>query len=58
MVLKELISNSFYCWEGVVVLKELVLTVSMLGGSGDLERTDFFTVSMLGGCGSSERTDY
>ena len=26
MVLKELIFNSFYLWEGVVVLKELILT--------------------------------
>ena len=41
-----------------MVLKELILTVSNLGGCGDLERTDFFTVSMLGGCGSSERTDF
>ena len=41
-----------------MVLKELILTVSNLGGSGDLERTDFFTVSMLGGCGGSERTDF
>ena len=31
MVLKELISNTFYCWEGVVVLKELILTVSTTG---------------------------
>ena len=28
-----------------MVLKELILTVSTLGGSGGLERTDFFTVS-------------
>ena len=28
-------------WEGVVVLKELILTVSTLGQSGGLERTDF-----------------
>ena len=41
-----------------MVLKELILTVSNLGGRGDLERTDFFTVSMLGGCGGSERTDF
>ena len=26
MVLKELIFNSFHIWEGVVVLKELILT--------------------------------
>ena len=41
MVLKELIFNSFYLQEGVVVLKELILTVSTLGGCGGLERTDF-----------------
>ena len=28
-------------WEGVVVLKTLILTVSTLGRCGDLERTDF-----------------
>ena len=26
---------------GVLILKELILTVSALGGCGDLERTDF-----------------
>ena len=31
----------FLHWEGVVVVKELILTVSTLGGSGDLNRTDF-----------------
>ena len=41
-----------------MVLKELILTVSNLGGCGDLERTDFFTVSMLGWCGGSKRTDF
>ena len=41
MVLKEVIFNSFYIWEGVVVLKELILTVSTLGRCGGLERTDF-----------------
>ena len=49
MVLKELILNNFYVegvvllilWEGVVVLKELILTVSTFGQSGGLERTDF-----------------
>ena len=41
MVLKELIFNSFYFGEEVVVLKELILTVSTLGGSGGVDRTDF-----------------
>ena len=31
----------FPLWEGVMVLKELILIVSMLGGCGGLERTDF-----------------
>ena len=34
-----------------MVLKELILTVSTLGGCGGLERTDFLTVSTLGWCG-------
>ena len=33
--------EQFLLWEGVVVLKELILTVSTLGGCGGLERTDF-----------------
>ena len=32
---------SFYFGKGVVVLKELIFTVSTLGGCGGLERTDF-----------------
>ena len=40
MVLKELIFK-FVIWEGVVVLKELILRVSIFGGCGGLERTDF-----------------
>ena len=32
-------SNSFYIWEGVAVLKELILTVSTLQGCGGLKRT-------------------
>ena len=41
VVLKEPFFNSFYLQYGEVVLKELILTVSMLGGCGGLERTDF-----------------
>ena len=40
-----------------MVLKELILTVSTLGGCGDLERTDFNSF-YLGGCGDLERTDF
>ena len=57
-----------------MVLKELIFTVSTLGGCGGLERTDFeqfllsegmvvwieliFTVSNLGGCDGLEGTDF
>ena len=73
-VFKELIFNSFYFWEGVVVLKERDLTILTLGRYSGLERTDFntfyfgkvgavlkeliLTVSTLGMCGSLERTDF
>ena len=57
----------------MAVLKELILTVSTLGGCGGLERTDFnsfyfggvavlkeliLIVSTLRGCGGLERTDF
>ena len=38
-----------------MILKELILTVSTLGGYSHLERTDFFTVSPLRGCGGLEK---
>ena len=38
-----------------MVLKELILTVSTLGGCGHLERL-ILTVSTFGGCGGLERT--
>ena len=41
-----------------MVLKELILTVSTLGGCGGLERTDFYQFLHLGGCGGIERTDF
>ena len=41
MVLKEY-DFKFLLWgEEVVVLKEVILTISTLGGSGGLKRTDF-----------------
>ena len=39
MVFKELIFLQFLVWDGVVVLKELILTNSTLGGCGGLEKT-------------------
>ena len=44
MVLKELIFKHFPVWEGVVALKELILTLSTLRGCGSLERTHFNTL--------------
>ena len=41
-----------------MVLKELIFTVSILGGCGGLARTHFLTVSTLGGCGGLEITDF
>ena len=41
-----------------MVLKELNLTISTLGGCGGLERTAFFTLPTLGMCGALERTDF
>ena len=40
-----------------MVLKELILSVSTLGGLGGLERTEFNSV-YFGGCGGLERTDF
>ena len=40
MVMKELIFK-FLLWEDVVVMKELIFTVSTLGGCGGCERIDF-----------------
>ena len=41
MVLKELIFNSFYIERLWWSRKNLLLTVTTLGGCGGLERTDF-----------------
>ena len=40
-----------------MVLKELILTVSTLGGCGGLKEL-ILTVSTLGGCSGLERTDF
>ena len=45
-------------WEGVVVLKELILTVSTLRGCTGLEITHFLRVYTLGGLTGLERTDF
>ena len=41
----------------MAVLKELILTVSTLGGCGSLERTDFNSF-YFGGSSGLERTDF
>ena len=41
MFLKELFFHIFYFGEGVVVMRELILTISTCGGWSGLERTDF-----------------
>ena len=48
MVLKELILNNFYVG-GVVLLNQLIFTVSTLGGCGSLERTDFYQLILWEG---------
>ena len=49
--------NSFY-FGAVVVLKELIFTVSTVGGCDGLEVTDFFTVSTSGHSGAFVRPDF
>ena len=58
MVLNKLIFNSFYCWEGVVVLKELIFNSFYVGRVWWFWKNWFLTVSTLGGCGGLERTDF
>ena len=58
VVLKELIFNSFYCWEGVVVLKGLIFKFPLWNGMVVLKELIFLTVSTLGGFGGLERTDF
>ena len=41
MVLEKTDFYQFPLWECIVVLRELIFTVSILGGCGGLERTDF-----------------
>ena len=41
-----------------MILKELILTVSTLGGYGGLEKELVLTVSSLGGCGGPEGIDF
>ena len=42
----------------MVVFKELILTVSTMGGHGCLEKKLILTVSTLGGCSGHERPDF
>ena len=47
----------FLLWEGVVVLKELILNSFYFGWLWVVLKEPIFTVSTLGGCGGSERSD-
>ena len=47
----------FLLWEGVDILKELILTVSALGGWWSWKNS-FLKLSTLGGFGGLERTDF
>ena len=74
MVLKEWIFNSFYIRRLWWSSKNYFLTVSILGGCGGLERTQFqqflhceavvilkeliLTVSTFGGCGDLQRINF
>ena len=44
VALKDLTFYCFLLWEDVVVMKKLILTISLLGGCGGLERTDFNSI--------------
>ena len=57
VVLKELIFK-FLCWEGMVVLKELIFHCFDFGRVLWFLKEPILTVSMLGGCGGLERTDF
>ena len=59
VVLKELIFNSFYFAEGVVVLgMNWILTVSILSSVWFSWKNWFLTVSNFADCGGLERTDF
>ena len=45
-------------WDGVVVLKELIFTVSTLGGEVVVLKEVILTVSTLGRSGGLERIDF
>ena len=57
MVLKELIFNSFYFEEGVVVLKELIFNIFYFGRVVVLKVLNFKSFYFVG-CGGLERTDF
>ena len=54
--------EQFLLWEGVVVLKELILNSFYFSEKGfcggGLERTGFLLFLLWEGCGSLERTDF
>ena len=50
--------EQFLLWEGMVVLKELILNSFYFGRVWWSWKNSFWTVSTLGGCGGLERTDF
>ena len=58
MVLKELIFNSFLIWEGVVVLKELILTDVTWERCACLDSPIFYQVCNFEWFGELERSDF
>ena len=50
--------EQFLLWEGVVVLKELILKSFYFGRVWWFWNNWFWTVSTLGGCDGFERTDF
>ena len=58
MVLTELIFNSIYFGEGVVLLKELIFNSFYFGEGVALLKKLFLTVSTLRECGGLESTDF
>ena len=50
--------EQFLLWEGVMVLKELILNSFYFGRVWWSWKNSFWTDSTLGGCGGLERTDF
>ena len=58
MVFKELIFNSFYFGQGVLLFKELIFNSFYFGRVWWSSKNSVLTVSTLGGSGGFQRTDF